>query len=272
MDSGVLAEMVERIALLGIDSVTVIRNGHVVLDAVVYPFPEDTGHIVHSCTKSVVGTLIGIAIDRGLLDGVHVPVVEVLAGSAPEVVDDRKAAMTVEDLLTMSSGLDCRDSYLYRWEGMREMRASDDWSAHVLSLPMREEPGTAFEYCNGASFLLSAIITEVTGTSAAEFAEEVLFGPIGIGEYSWPADPDGITLGWGELVLRPADMARFGYLYLRGGEWDGMQVVPEAWVETATTARWCRRPGSRPRPRPSSVPAPSRTDTGTSGGSTTPGT
>ena len=116
------------------------------------------------------------------------------------------------------------------------MMASDDWAAHVLALPMVEEPGTRFEYCNGASYLLSVILTEVTGMPAAEFAAEVLFEPLGITDYVWPASPDGTTIGWGELVLRPADMAKVGYLYLRGGEWDGNQVVSRDWVEAATTA------------------------------------
>jgi CubicO group peptidase (beta-lactamase class C family) len=235
MDSGLLADFVERmVADRGIDSVTVVRNGYVVLDTVVYPFPEDTSHIIHSCTKSVVGTLIGIAIDRGLLAGVDVPVVELLAAVAPETIDDLKASMTVEDLLTMSAGLECRDSYLYDWRGLVEMQASDDWSAHVLALPMVEEPGARFEYCNGSSFLLSAILSEVTGKPASEFATEVLFEPLGITDFFWPASPGGITVGWGELVLRPSDMAKIGYLYLRNGEWDGDQLVPHVWIETAT--------------------------------------
>jgi len=235
MDSAVLADMVDQVASQpGIDSVTVVRNGHVVLDAVVYPVGNDDPHIVHSCTKSVVATLIGIAIDQGLLAGVDVPVVEILGDAAPETVDDRKAAMTVEDLLTMSTGLDCRDSYIYEWKGMVDMMQSEDWTAHVLALPMRNEPGTQFEYCNGSSFLLSAILSEVTGMSASAYADQVLFGPLGFGGFEWPANPDGITMGWGELWLHRVDMAKFGYLYLRDGEWDGTQLVPAAWVETAT--------------------------------------
>lgn len=235
MDSGMLADLVEEaVAEEGIDSITLVRNGHLVLDMVVYPFPEGTAHIVHSCTKSVTSTLIGIAIDRGLLAGVDVPVVELLADAAPVDIDEWKAAMTVEDLLTMTTGLDCRDSFQHDWQGLLEMAESDDWAAHVLALPMVAEPGTHFEYCNGASELLSAILTEVTGRPAAEFADEVLFGPLGIMDYTWPANPQGITLGAGDLMLHPADMAKIGYLYLRNGEWDGEQIVPEWWVEAAT--------------------------------------
>jgi len=238
MESGGLAALVEYLSTSpGIDSVTVVRNGHLVLDAVFYPFPADRAHIIHSCTKSIVGTLIGIAVDSGLLEGTSVPVVEILAEAAPEDIDDRKSAMTVEDLLTMSAGLDCRDSYIYRWLGLREMRRSDDWAAYMLALPMSEEPGTLFEYCNGGSYLLSAILTEVTGGPALDFARETLFEPLGITDVTWPSGPGGINFGWGEMYLHPRDMAKFGYLYLHRGEWDGRQIVPAAWVEAATSPK-----------------------------------
>ena len=236
MDSGLLADLVEQVAGdEGFDSVLVIRNGYVVVDAVNYPFPEDTVHVLASCTKSIVGTLIGMAIDRGLLAGIEVPVVEILTDNAPATVDDLKASMTVEDLLTMSTGLDCRDSYLYDWEGLQTMVASDNWVAQILALPMSEEPGTRFEYCNGSSMLLSAILSEVTGVSASEFATEVLFGPLGISDYEWWASPGGVSAGFGGLRLRPGDLAKIGLLYLREGKWDGDQLVPRSWVEAATT-------------------------------------
>jgi len=238
MDSGLLADFVTRLVTdPGIDSVTVVRNGYVVLDTVVYPFPEETPHIIHSCTKSIVGTLIGIAVDEGLLAGVDTPVVEILAAAAPQSVNDLKASMTVEHLLTMSTGLECRDSYLYDWRGMVEMQASDDWTEHVLGLPMAEAPGARFEYCNGSSFLLSAVLSEVTGRPASEYASDVLFEPLGISDFTWPASPGGVTIGWGELLLPPSDMAKIGYLYLRGGQWDSEQLVPRAWIDAATSGQ-----------------------------------
>ncbi len=128
IDSGLLADLVDHIASRypDIDAVSIVRNGTVVLDAAFYPHDRETLHQVYSVTKSVVSTLIGIAIGEGLLAGVDVPVIEVLAGHAQAEIDDRKASMTIEDVLTMSTGLDCRGSYLYRWEGLGEMRASED--------------------------------------------------------------------------------------------------------------------------------------------------
>ena len=237
MDSERLADMLAMIAEaeFGIDSVLVIRNGYLVTDAFVHPFAPGTKHVIHSCTKSVVSALIGIAIDKGDLAGTDQLITDILPGRVIANSDTRKEAMTLEHVLTMSTGLECRDSYLYRWRGMREMEGSDDWVQYVLDLPMVEPPGTQFEYCNGASFLLSAIVQEATGKIALDYAEEHLFGPLGIEDVDWPANPEGISIGWGGIRMRPHDMAKIGYLYLKKGQWDGRQIVPAGWVEASTT-------------------------------------
>ncbi|NOQ40094.1 MAG: serine hydrolase [Anaerolineales bacterium] len=236
MDSRVLEDMLETVQNqnYNIDSITVIRNGYLVLEAAVYPYTQDTKHIIHSCTKSIVSILIGIAIDQGFIEGAQTPVLEFFPDRTASNLDSDKEALTLENLLTMTSGFKCRDSYLYRWSGLNDMRGSDDWVQFMLDLPMEERPGTKFEYCNGASFLLSAIITETTGLSSNEFAEINLFVPLGITDLSWPTNPQGINIGWGELRMLPTDMAKIGYLYLGGGVWDGEQIVPTAWVEDST--------------------------------------
>ena len=236
MDSRVLEDMLETVQNqnYNIDSITVIRNGYLVLEAAVYPYTQDTKHIIHSCTKSIVSILIGIAIDQGFIEGVQTPVLDFFPDRTASNLDFDKEALTLENLLTMTSGFKCRDSYLYRWSGLNDMRGSDDWVQFMLDLPMEETPGTKFEYCNGASFLLSAIITETTGLSSNEFAEINLFAPLGITDLSWPTNPQGINIGWGELRMLPTDMAKIGYLYLGGGVWDGEQIVPTAWVEDST--------------------------------------
>ena len=236
IDSEMLADMLGAIRneRYDIDSVLVVRHGHMVLDAYIHPFGPDQRHTIHSCTKSIVSALIGIAIDKGYIGGADQAVLDILPDRSAANLDANKEAMTLEDVLTMSTGLKCRDSYLYGWRGLNEMRASEDWVQFVLDLPMAEEPGIRFEYCNSASFLLSAIIQETTGTSAAAFAEKYLFGPLGISDVVWPSNLQGINIGWGELRMRPHDMARIGYLYLNAGQWDGKQVVPAGWVEAST--------------------------------------
>jgi len=236
MDSERLADMLESIRerRLGVDSVTVIRNGTLVVDATVYPFLPDSRHAIHSCTKSIVSALIGIAIRQGHLDGLEQPILEIFQDRSVAQIDVEKKAITLEHVLMMASGLECRDSYLYRWRGLQEMRESDDWVQFVLELHMAEPPGTRFEYCNGGSFLLSAAIQDATDRRAGEYAREHLFAPLGIDDVEWPANPEGISIGWGELRMRPHDMAKIGYLYLNEGKWAGEQIVPDDWVRAST--------------------------------------
>ena len=236
MDSEKLADMLADIQehSYDIDSVTIIRNGYLVADATIHPFPPDSRHIIHSCTKSIISALVGIAIDQGVIESVQQSVLDFFPEWTVANRSAQKEAMTLEDLLTMSTGFQCQDSYLYRWRGLQELRQSRDWVQFVLDLPMLAEPGTRFEYCNSASFLLSAIIQETTDVSALEFAQVHLFAPLGISDVDWPSNPQGISIGWGELRMRPHDMAKFGTLYLNGGVWDGAQVVPADWVGAST--------------------------------------
>lgn len=236
MDSRILAEMLDTIDRQehGIDSVTVIRDGYLVMDASIYPYTEGMKHEIRSCTKSIISLLIGLAIEKGAIEDVETPVLEFFPDRMVANLDANKEKMTLEDLLTMSSGFRCRDSYLYNWDGLYQMRDSQDWVQFMLDLPMEAAPGDRFEYCNGGSFLLSAILTETTGMTGLEFAEEHLFGPLGITDVAWPMNPQGITIGWGDLRMLSHDMAKIGYLMLRNGQWEGEQIIPARWVAEST--------------------------------------
>ncbi len=237
MDSGLLAEMLGEILdeNYKIDSVTIVRNGYMVADARIHPFNSISKHNIYSCTKSVVSALVGIAIDQGYIEGLQQPVLSFFPQRTIANRDVNKEAMTLEHLLTMTTGFQCQDSYLYRWSGLNQMRESEDWVQFVLDLPMEGEPGERFEYCNGASFLLSGIIQETTGLSANEYAEEHVFGPLGISDFDWSSSPQGISVGYSELRMHPQDMAKIGVLYLNEGRWDGEQIVPSAWVNSSTS-------------------------------------
>jgi CubicO group peptidase (beta-lactamase class C family) len=235
MDSEILVEMLDELIeqSYNIDSISVVRNGYLVLDVAVAPYRSSNKHVIHSCTKSIVSALIGIALEQGHLKSVDQPLLEIFADRQVANLDGRKQSITLENVLTMSSGWRCRDSYLYRWRGIEEMLASDDWVQHMLDLPMEGTPGTIFEYCNGGSFLLSAILQETTGMTALAYAEDNLFEPLGISKVDWPSNPQGISIGWGDLRMLPHDMAKFGYLYLNEGQWDGEQIVPAEWVRAS---------------------------------------
>ena len=141
--SQMLAEMMEHIQKnsFNIDSVLIVRNGYVVLDAYFYPYSRGQKHIIHSCTKSIMSALIGIAIDKGYIQNVDQSITDLFPDRKLANMDDLKKSITLEDLLMMASGLKCRDSYLYRWAGMFEMRNSNDWAQYVLDLPMSEATG-----------------------------------------------------------------------------------------------------------------------------------
>jgi len=237
MSSAELATMLERIESdnPGIRSITVVRHGTVVLDARISPFASGDRHDIHSCTKSVLSMLVGIAIDKGDLPGVDTRVLDFFPDYEIDGLDARKRALTLGHLLTMSAGLKTEDSYLYDWAGLRRMRASRDWAQYILDLPTVARPGAQFEYSNGVSELLAIILQKATGQSLEAYAREHLFGPIGIVDYTWEGSRPGDSWGFSGLNLHPLDMARLGYLYLRGGEWNGEQVVPAGWVQSSTS-------------------------------------
>lgn len=236
MQSQMLANIIEEIKMKGynIDNISIIRNGYMVLDAYFYPFSKGQRHNIRSCTKSIMSILIGIAIDRGYIKSVDQPIVELLPHNIIDSLGDNKRSITLEHLLIMASGLDCRDSHHYNWKGLFEMRRSGDWGQHVLNLPMVGPPGSKFEYCNGLSYLLSVIINTTTKMKTREFAEKNLFTPLGISEIDWEKSPQGIDVGYGRMWLKPHDMAKIGWLYLNKGRWGKKQLVSSSWVEKST--------------------------------------
>jgi CubicO group peptidase (beta-lactamase class C family) len=235
MLSSKLADMLQYINDYSIEihSVLIVRHGRLVLDSYFWPFSAEKKHILHSCTKSITSALIGLAIDKGYIKSVNQPIKDFF----PELAagrDDLKKSITIQDLLMMASGLDCKDSYIYGWAGLFAMCSSQDWAQYVLDLPMDASPGGKFEYCSGASYLLSVILQKATKMKAMDFATKYLFEPIGIEDVSWPSSPQGVNIGYGAMQLKPHDMARIGWLYLNKGRWGDRQIVSSAWVEAST--------------------------------------
>ena len=247
MDTARLADMLERIQqqAYAIDSVTIVRHGYLVLDAYRYPFHKGMTHYIHSCTKSITSALIGIALDHGDLTTVHQPLLALFPAHPIANVDARKRAITLEHLLTMTTGLQCRDSHVYNWAGLWQMMRSRNWASFVLDLPMAEAPGERFEYCEGASYLLAVILQQTTQMRPLEFAKRHLFAPLGITEVRWRASPQGVDIGGGEMWLTPHDMAKIGWLYLNHGRWDTRQVVSADWVTASTHGQIAATPVPR---------------------------
>ena len=234
-NSDLLAQVIEQINQqeLPVDSLQVARNGVLILDAYFYPYLGEQPHDVASVTKSVTSTLIGIAVDRGLLS-----LDQSMVASFPELVpvppSDGKADIDVRHLLTMMSGLDCGRSPEEGEPELNLMMQSDHFVKYALELPMAVAPGTEFAYCSPGSHVLSGMLTEETGARALDFARQNLFDPLEIGETQWPSDPQGVSYGWGDLQLHPRDMARIGHLFLERRAIGTERVVSKAWVREAT--------------------------------------
>jgi CubicO group peptidase (beta-lactamase class C family) len=213
--------------------VNILRNSETVFSADFYPYSGGVLHDVASVTKSITSTLIGMAIDRGLIAGADVPVLSFFPDVSIAHPDVRKQELTIRELLTMTSGF-C-DDFSAGEAQLEAMRRDADAVHFMLNQPLVSEPGERFAYCSGASQLLSAILTRATGMNALTFAEAHLFGPLGIQEVIWPADPQGNNNGWGDLFIRPEDLAKIGQLFLERGTWAGQRLLSEAWVTEATS-------------------------------------
>lgn len=254
IDQAVVAALQARFATAGyrqLRSVVVLAEGRTVFEGY-YQGDQFDYHHVWSVTKSVVSTLIGIAIARGELEGVKQTLEQLLPDDAPGMSPE-VAGTTLGQVLTMTAGLRTDDPGALP-------TATRDWVAAILTEPY-SAPGQGFHYSNAGSHLLSAILVQATGRSTLDYAREVLFDPLGIpsvpafeptltgedwesfgeafdsADFAWPVDPQGIhTGGWG-LRLRAQDLAKIGLLYLGNGRWQDQQVVPEAWVREATRAQ-----------------------------------
>jgi CubicO group peptidase (beta-lactamase class C family) len=180
MDAALLAEAYEAIQNndLDIHSLLVIRHGYLVAEMYSYPYTADTLHDQRSITKSNTATMIGIAIHDGAISGVDATMLSFFPNQAITNVDARKRAITIKDMLTMSSGLDSDDATTFR-----DMVSSADWTAWMLNRPVTEEPGTRFNYSSGSTNLLAAIVEQATGQPLPRLASEKLYGqsfpPIG---------------------------------------------------------------------------------------------
>jgi CubicO group peptidase (beta-lactamase class C family) len=217
-----------------IHSLMLVRGKSVLMDAYFYPYDGKTPHDLASVTKSMMTTLIGIAVDQGKLS-LDDKVVSFFPGRTIENMDARKESITVRHLATMTSGLACTRA---RNEALRaQMMSTDDWVGYALNLPMSYDPGTHFQYCNPAIHILSGVLSKATGMSALEYAQQNLFGPLDIRDVRWPADPQGNNRGWGDIHLYPHDLAKIGRVWADGGQWQGKQIVSKQWTEDAVTGQ-----------------------------------
>lgn len=178
-----------------------------------------------SASKSVISGLVGIAIERGLIDSIDVRIAEFFPEYISTTRNADKLQITVEDLLTMQSGLETTSNRNYgKWV------LSDNWVEFALDQPLIATPGTRMLYSTGSTHLLSAILERASGKTTKEFAQEVLASALGFSLAYWSQDPQGVYFGGNDMEMSPRQMLRFGELYLRDGVYQGKQVIPAEWV------------------------------------------
>jgi CubicO group peptidase (beta-lactamase class C family) len=241
-------------------SVLVVRHGYLVYEHYWQGVTAGDGHNSFSVTKSFVSALVGIALRDRHLQGLDQTVGELLASHLPANADPRLRQVTLEQLLTMTSGLAGDDSTLGGDDDTWiKMLKSPDWVRHILSQPLVSTPGAEFAYTDKNSQLLSAMVADATGQSTLAYARAKLFGPMGIATdnaleptishwpltpaeleaydqapVAWPKDPQGYHVGGSFLRMPARELAKLGYLYLNGGRWDGTQVVPADYLAAST--------------------------------------
>ncbi len=213
-------------------SLLVSHRGTLVLERYFRGTRATTLANIKSASKSMISALVGIAIDRKLLASVTAPIAPYFPDRFGSGVDPSKRTITVEDLLTMRSGLESTSIRNYgAWV------QSPNWVTYALRRPMVSPPGHAMIYSTGNYHLLSAILTKVSGKSTWAFANEVLAKPLGFTLAQWPQDPQGIYFGGNEMLMTPRQMVAFGEMYLNRGRAGGRQIVPEAWVDASLVPR-----------------------------------
>ncbi|MEO7430622.1 MAG: serine hydrolase [Dokdonella sp.] len=244
------AELERRVASdewKGLTSVVVADHGQLVYERYFGDETRDTLNDMRSATKSVTSLLVGAAIDRGAISAVDAPAFPFFADQRPLAnADPRKDAITIEDLLTMSSLLECDDSNPYSSGNEERMYVTESWLRFALEIPVKgfapwmtkpaDSPyGRSFSYCTAGSFVAGAVVERATKQRLDRFAADVLEKPLGIANAHWNLSPEGIGMGGGGVRYRSRDIAKIGAMVADGGRWKGKQIMSKRWIDATLT-------------------------------------
>ncbi len=213
-------------AIGSVRSLLIQQNGDRILEQYYYGMQPERKMNIKSASKSIMALLVGIAIEKGLIESVNDPIYKYLPEYFENISNSEKRNITIRHLLIMQSGLETTSFSNYgAWV------ISDDWVEYALEQPMVKRPGGKWAYSTGSTHLLSAIITEASGMSTRAFANRYLFGPMNIEPGGWERGPQGYYMGGNQLWLSSEAMMKIGQMVLNGGTWMEKRIVPKLWLE-----------------------------------------
>ena len=238
LDSSELNSIHSTIDAYPINAEVIVKDGVIIDEYYKDGYNKNSLFTLQSTSKSITSALIGIAIGKGYIESVDIPI----SNYFPQILEsgsEYKNQITIWNLLTHTTGLDASDTI--NWN---EWITSSNWVDYVINRPAVSRPGTVFNYFTGNTHLLSAILQKATGKTAYEFGKEYLFDLLDMDSVECSTDPQGISDGGNGFAMNVYDMAKFGELYLNNGTWKGKQIIPEQWVKDSTSVQFTRSSGS----------------------------
>jgi CubicO group peptidase (beta-lactamase class C family) len=235
LNKALLEEMTQKIingTYKNVHSILIIKDGKLVFEEYFYEHNKAKLHEMRSATKSFVSALMGIALSKGFIKSIDEKVLPYFPEYTFKNMTDGKQRITIKNLLTNQSGLDCDASNPNAVGNESTMSYKEDWIQYSLDLPMVDSPGGRGMYCSSNPLILGRIIEKATKQTLPEFAKQTLFKDLGIKNFYWhfKLDPSSAET-YGQVNLTARDMAKFGLLYLNKGNWNGKQVLSKDWVE-----------------------------------------
>ena len=237
LDTALIHTLINRIVdgtYPGVHSILLIKNNKLVLEEYFYEYDAGKLHELRSASKSFTSALTGIAIDKGMIKDINSSMIGYLPGYSVPPKDSAKRAISIENLLTQQTGLACSDFDQQSPGNEVKMYPTSDWIKFMLNLPMTGKPGQEAFYCSGNVMLLDRIVENASQLSLHNFAAKYLFTPLGITDFKWEFVPDSTHADdYGQVMLTPRDMAKFGMLYLNKGQWNGQQIISSSYVNAS---------------------------------------
>ncbi|MCC5915254.1 MAG: serine hydrolase [Balneolaceae bacterium] len=225
-DADLFPDQVRELGNLGpMNSILISQRGELVTSNYFRGMNQNRTHNIKSASKSILSILTGIAIEKGYLDGVDQPIGPFFPEYFGPNPDPEKEAITIEDLLTMRSGLQSTSRANYgSWV------VSNNWIWYALNRPLVGTPGVDRHYSTGNTHLLAVIITRASGMNMRQFSDKYLFGPMNIRIGGWDRDPQGYYFGGNNMAMRPSDMIKVGQMMMNAGVYNGEKIVSSEWI------------------------------------------